>query len=157
MKVCSSVDSFRVFRSIKSRFFNFVFKNLHSNNNVLWRQIKILNFLIMENFKPLLSLQHRQIRWKWTLRIWNFLYPNSKFGILLKFHHLSSKFHHLRSSRSLSFDLKKYHVEMLSKHSVGKDKTIFLLLSGNFLAVFWLNFGFFFGGGGKILRWSFFL
>ena len=132
MKVCSSVDSFRVFRSIKSRFFNFVFKNLHSNNNVLWRQINILNFLIMENFKPLLSLQHRQIRWKWTLRIWNFLY-------------LNSKFHHLRSSRSLSFDLKKYHVEMLSKHPVGKDKTISLLLSGHFLAVFWLNFGFFGG------------
>ena len=96
------------------------FKNLRSNNNILWTPINTLNFFNMEKF-----LQRNQMRWKWTLRSQKIFNSRLKVWDFAKI--LASEFQNLPFDDKSSI-LKKYYVDMLSKCSDGKSKIIFLIL-----------------------------
>ena len=83
---------FSCFFKCKYPIFHFQFqKSSHQKQRTLNTDQHIQFYSTWKNIWPKSSLQPRQMKWKWTLRNWNFLILSSTFGILLKFHRLSSR------------------------------------------------------------------
>ena len=118
---------------MKTRFFIFNFKNLHSKNNVLWTQINKFNFIHHgKTFSHYWA--YSTVRWggNWPREAENF---NSKIKVW-DFGKISSSEFQCLSFNDKSCLLKKHHVEMLAKYTVGKGKLFFC----SCLAIFWLCF-----------------